>query len=274
MSSCASVNDRIHWSSSNNFVVGSFSFFRNMSSVLRKIRQSSDKSAVAHLFVRMSSLRNRRFLWPAFAKAAPWCSCLFLWGLVHPWASLTCGSDAIPVLLRPCSHCTSRCLVPAFSPTRAAGTHSVLWDDRSQKSLASRLWNKSSDSLLSPALPHPRGPFTALLMDPLAVRAQALLPRSSSVRGCTVPFFSCEEVLIAAVPEFFQRVRELRPLPNAATAVLFPRVCRSPSRFLQATGDNDASTGRPTTGDHGSFKASAHDGHCRGSAEVGEQLPV
>ena len=76
----------------------------------------------------MSSPHNRRLLCPATAKemAASKCSCR---SPAEPGAlvgaSLTCGSDAIPVLLRPraLSHGTSRCFVPASSPcnTRCLG---------------------------------------------------------------------------------------------------------------------------------------------------------
>ena len=47
--SCASVNERIHSSSSNHFVVGSFFFFKNMSCVLRRDRHSSGKSPICPL---------------------------------------------------------------------------------------------------------------------------------------------------------------------------------------------------------------------------------
>ena len=53
MTSSASDSDRIHSSSSNCFEVESFSFFKNMSCVLRRNRHSSGKSPVAHLTVRM-----------------------------------------------------------------------------------------------------------------------------------------------------------------------------------------------------------------------------
>ena len=47
--SSASVNERIHSSSSNCFVVGSSSFLRNVGCVLSKKRHSSGKSSVAHV---------------------------------------------------------------------------------------------------------------------------------------------------------------------------------------------------------------------------------
>ena len=77
VTSCVSVNERIHSSSSNNFVAGFFSFFDNISCVLSRKRHSSGKSPIAHLIVRMSRHRNRRLIWPAPAKEtmASRCSC-------------------------------------------------------------------------------------------------------------------------------------------------------------------------------------------------------
>ena len=77
MTSCASVSERIHSSSSNWFEVGSFSLLRNISCVLNKKRHSSGKSPVAHLIVRMSRRWNRPLLWPAHAKETmpSRCSC-------------------------------------------------------------------------------------------------------------------------------------------------------------------------------------------------------
>ena len=85
---------------------GFFSFFENMSCVLLRNRHSSGKSPIAHFIVRMSSPRNRRLLSPAPAKemTASRCSCRSPVGPSELMgASLTCGSDAMPVLLRPCS---------------------------------------------------------------------------------------------------------------------------------------------------------------------------
>ena len=128
MISCASVSDRIHSPSSNCFEVSSFSFFKNMSCVLRRNRHSSSKSPVAHFIVRMSSPRNKHLLWPGPANEtmASRCSCS---SPVDPGAlmgaSLTCGSDARPVLLRPCSLTALRAalyLSPPPSNPRRLGT--------------------------------------------------------------------------------------------------------------------------------------------------------
>ena len=103
---CASVSERIHSSSSNCFEVGSFSVFKNIDCLLSRNRHFSSKSPVAHLIVRMLGPRNKRAFWPAPAKEtmASKCSCR---SPVGPGAlisdSLTCGSEAIPVLFRPCS---------------------------------------------------------------------------------------------------------------------------------------------------------------------------
>ena len=103
-------------------------------------RHSSGKSTVLHFIVRMSSSRNRRLLCPSPAKEmiASRCSCR---SPVGPGAlmdaSLTCGSDTIPVLLWPCSHGSCRCFVPATSPCspRCLSTFQCWWDEcRSQSS--------------------------------------------------------------------------------------------------------------------------------------------
>ena len=95
--SCASVNDRIYSPSSNNFVVGN--------------RHSSGKSPIAHFIVRKSSPRNRRLLCLAPTKemTASRCSCRSPVGSgALMGASLTCGSDAMPLLLHYCYLIASR----------------------------------------------------------------------------------------------------------------------------------------------------------------------
>ena len=111
-----------------------FFFFRNISCVLSRERHSSRKSPVAHLIVRMSSPRNQRLLWPAPAKEtmASRCSCRSLEG---PGAlfgdSLTWSSEAIPVLLRPCSLIARQCRLHCrrFGPRR----HTPHWWDEFQR---------------------------------------------------------------------------------------------------------------------------------------------
>ena len=55
VTSWASVNERIHSSSSNSFEVGSFSLLRNINYVLSNKRRSSGKSPVAHLSSKQAS---------------------------------------------------------------------------------------------------------------------------------------------------------------------------------------------------------------------------
>ena len=81
-----------------------------------------------------------------------------------------------------------------------------------------------------PVAAPPTSPFMALLIDPLAVRAQALFPRCSSVCGCT-NYFLWFVVLCAAVPEFFQRDREFLPPPTAVVAVSMLRLCQTLRNF-------------------------------------------
>ena len=108
VTSCASVSERIHSSSSNCFVVGSFSVFR-------KHQWCVEQEAALFRQVSWHPLdcenvelpkRGRRLLWPAPAKEtrASKCSCRSPVGPgALTGANLTCGSDARPVLLRPCS---------------------------------------------------------------------------------------------------------------------------------------------------------------------------
>ena len=64
------------------------------------------------------------------------------------------------------------------------------------------------------------------------------------------PFSFCEEVPYVAVPVLFQRARECRPLPKAATDFLIPCFCQNPTESPQATSGTDIGTGRPRTCDH------------------------
>ena len=109
---------------------GLFSF-KNISCVLSRKRHSSGKSPVAHLIVRMSSPRNKRLLWLAPAKEtmASRCSCR---SPVGPGAlvgnSLTCVSEAIPVMVRPCTLIAGRASLyrPPPQAIWAASAHSAL----------------------------------------------------------------------------------------------------------------------------------------------------
>ena len=104
--SCTSVRDRIHSLSSNIFVVGSFSFFRNMSCALRRQRHSSGMSPVAHFNCEDIEDPEEPSPLSSTSKGSDG---------MHMFLTLacrTCGthgcqldlwSEAAPVLLRPCS---------------------------------------------------------------------------------------------------------------------------------------------------------------------------
>ena len=72
----------------------------------------------------------------------------------------------------------------------------------------------------------------ALLMDPLAVKAQAFLPRCSSGCGSS------------------NKLTDLSPFPKAVAEVSFPRFCQSLVGPQQATSDNDTGRARPGTDDY------------------------
>ena len=105
--------------------------FWDISCVLSRKRHSSGRSPVAHLTVRISRPRSKRFLWPAPAKEtmASRCSCR---SPVGPGAligdSTTWCREAIPVLLRPCSLIPLRASLyrPPPQAIRAASAHSTL----------------------------------------------------------------------------------------------------------------------------------------------------
>ena len=128
MISCASINQRIHSSSSNCFEVGSFAFFKNMGCVLRRNRHSSSKSPVAHLTVRISSPSKQT---PPLSGSCEGDDCvqMFLSFACWPWS--TCGRQfgvrerhytCFAASLFP--HGASRCSVPSTTPScpRRLGT--------------------------------------------------------------------------------------------------------------------------------------------------------
>ena len=130
-----------------------------MSCVLRRNRHSAGRSPIAHLIVRMSSARNRRLLCsaPAKERTASRCSCR---SPVGPGAligaSLTCGSDAIPVLLRSCSLIPPRaalypCNTRSLSALRTGGVSTEAkapWDRGCGPNLSAFCW--------APVLPRTR----------------------------------------------------------------------------------------------------------------------
>ena len=149
-------------------------------------------SPVAHLIARTTSSRNKRLLWPASAKEtmASRCSCRSSVGLgALVGDSLTCGSDAIPVLLRPFSLIALRAILylPAHQAIRAASAHSATGGMCSNAKLRGvravvQFLRQSAEPCAAP----PTSLLMALLMEPRAVGAQARFPRCSSVCGCTV----------------------------------------------------------------------------------------
>ena len=126
-------------------------------------------------------------------------------------ARLTCGSDAIPVLLRPCS----------FIAPRAAMQHALLqrtpywWMSSGARAARNQAVVQFFRQSAEPCADPPTSPFAALLMDPLAVRAQAHLPPCFSVSGCPISFSSAWRS--SAAPVFFQE----------AHFACFPKSCKN-----------------------------------------------
>ena len=157
-------------------------------SELRRKRHSYGKSPVSHIIVRMSRPRNKR-LWPAPAKETmtPTCSCRSPVGpKTLMGASLTCGIDATPVLLRPCSLIAPRAalyLPPLQSIRAASALSAVVGVSASARLRGSRavaqFFQQSAELRRST---HESFPGFA------AVRAQARFPRRSFVCGCIVRF--------------------------------------------------------------------------------------
>ena len=101
------------------------------------------------------------------------------------------GSDAMPVFATTLSsHGAARCLY--LLPPRAARAASALsaevgWVPRPELRGIRAVVEFIRQSAEPCAAP-PMSPFTALLVDPPAVKAQAHLPRCSSVCGCVTRF--------------------------------------------------------------------------------------
>ena len=188
MISCASVNDRIHSSSSNCFEVGPFSCFKNMSCVSRKNRHSSCKSPVGHLTVRIVESPQQA---PPLAGSCDADDC------VEIFLPLTCGLQSthenqfgVRERLDTClaaallSHCAPRCLVPSTTPSnpRRLGTLCTggLPTLRGIRAVVQFL-RQSAEPCAAP----PTSPSMALLMKPRAAKVQARVPRCSSVCRCT-----------------------------------------------------------------------------------------
>ena len=79
--------------------------------------------------------------------------------------SLTCGTEAIPVLVRPCSLIALRAdlYLPPLQAICAASVHSAL---SRMSSNARAPWDESCSPVPATISRAPRNPFMALLMDP------------------------------------------------------------------------------------------------------------
>ena len=131
------IHDAVFWDVGGDFLrfrkradpLVSFFFFKKTSIVCWRNRHSSGKSPVAYSIVRMSRPRNKHLLCPAPAKEtmASRCSCR---SPVGPGAlmgaNMTCGSDATPVLLRPCSLKTPALYLTPPQATCVASAHSAV----------------------------------------------------------------------------------------------------------------------------------------------------
>ena len=172
------------------------SFSRNISCALSRKRHSSGKSLAAHLIVRISRPQNKRLLWPApvketMASRCSWRSPAGPGALIGD--SLTWGSEAIPVLLRPCSLIALR--TSLYRPHQAVPA-------------------AVCRALRGP----PTSPFMALLMGPRAVKAQARVPRSYSVCGC-------EAAKSSAAPGPWRSDQRCVPFPSGGVAVSTQNFC-------------------------------------------------
>ena len=108
---------------------------------------------------------------------------------------------------------SSRLALPCIfhhSKQHAPSRHILHWWDefRFRSSTGSGQWSCSFGQSAEPCAAPPTSPFMALLIDPLAVKAQARLPRFSSVCGC-ITHFSCEADQSVAAPKSFFAIRSL-----------------------------------------------------------------
>ena len=133
-------------------------------------------------------------------------------------ARLTCGSDAIPVLLRPCS---------LIAP-RAAMQHALLertpywWMSSGARAARNQAVVQFFRQSAEPCADPPTSPFAALLMDPLAVRAQAHLPPCFSVNGCPFLFLLLESQVLL---QYFSK-KLISPASQKAVETLFQYVSK------------------------------------------------
>ena len=89
--------------------------------------------------------------------------------------SLTCGSDAIPVLLRPCSLIALRTALYLLPPLPPSPSSSLPQAPRAASQSSALVGVQFFRQSAEPSAAPPTSPFMALLMHPLAVKAQARL---------------------------------------------------------------------------------------------------
>ena len=101
--------------------------------------------------------------------------------------------------------------------------HFLQWWDESQcpSSVERELWSSSSGSQLNPAQHHPPSLFMALLMDPLAVKAQARASRAvHPSAAASSHVVSCEADQSVCCPDIFEtKLTDLPRLHHAEVAV-------------------------------------------------------
>ena len=181
---------------------------------LRVEEESTFFWKIVQLIVRISRPRNRRHLCPAPAKEMMVSRCSSSSPVGHGALMsviLTCGSDSIPVLLRAALY------FPPLQATRAASATSALvgWvpepELRGIRAVV-QFFRQSAELCAAP----PTSPFIALLMDPLAVKAQARFPHCSSVSDCTIRF------LLRSGPECgWSNITDLARLPKLKSKFQF-----------------------------------------------------
>ena len=180
---CASVSERIHSSSSNCFEVGSFSFFKKTSCVLRRNSwqvscppfDCENVELPKQVFPLAGSCEGDDGIqvFPPFARGTR---------STH-WRQFDMRQRSDTVLLRPCSLIALRAILylPLPQAIRAASAYSAN---------ARAPWDESCSpvpaAISRACAAAPTSPFMTLLMDPRAVRAHARFQRCSSVCGCTL----------------------------------------------------------------------------------------
>ena len=166
-----------------------------MSCVLRRNRNSSGSSPIAHLTVKKSSTRNKRLLCPAPAKEMTF------------WSTHGCQFDVAQYLFT--------CLLPGqhVPPERTPN-----WRDeyRSQSSLGSRLWSQFFQRSVEPCAASLTSPFMASLRDPLAVKRKLFFQAVHEFVAARF-FFSCGEVPNAAAPVFSNKLTSFACFPELQT---------------------------------------------------------